>query len=164
MYKSLLSALPSMLRQASWTHGNSLTVETPPNLASIVHIGWGTILRFIPGKSSWCHIPIPTPVIMNDVRAKVQKMFLLFNCKEGEGSIRNIHIYDGPFRIDVRDDIRLSGDHGGGIDSINTITLPTPHEVAWGMSISFLFQAAIGFDTSIPPPMLTITTAGADFI
>jgi hypothetical protein len=153
-----------MLKQASWTQGNSLTVETPQNLASIVHMGWGTELRFIPGKSSWCHIPIPTPVIMNDARAKVQRMFLLFKCKSGDGEIRNIHIYDGPNRIDIRDNIHLSGDHGGGIDAVNTITLPTPHEVLWGMSISFFFQAAIGFDSRIPPPMLTITTAGADFI
>jgi uncharacterized protein DUF6623 len=152
-----------MLRQASWTHGNSLTVETPPNLASIVHIGWGTILRFIPGKSSWCHIPIPTPVIMNDIRAKVQKMFLLFNCKIGDGEIRNIHIYDGPNRIFVKDGIHLSGDHSLGLDGVNTVTLPSLHEVLWGMSISFFFQAAQGIDSTIPPPMLTITTAGADF-
>jgi hypothetical protein len=160
----LFSSVQGMLRQASWTHGNSLTVETPENLASILHRGWGTELRFIPGKSSWCHISIPTPVIMDGLRAKVQKMFLLFICQIDEGDIRNIHIWDGPNIIDVRDDIHLSGNHGGGLDDVNTITLPTPHEVIWGMSISFFFQAVIGIESRIPPPMLTITTAGADFI
>jgi hypothetical protein len=102
-------------------------------------------------------------VIINDVRAKVQKMFLLFKCQQGMGEIRNIHIYDGPNRITTMDNIHLSGDHGGGLDGVNTINLQVPHEVPWGMSISFSFQAAIGIDSSIPPPLLTITTAGADF-
>jgi hypothetical protein len=31
------------------------------------------------------------------------------------------------------------------------------------MSISFFFQAAAGIDSPIPPPLLTVTTAGADF-
>jgi Family of unknown function (DUF6623) len=153
-----------MLKQASWTHGNSLTVETPQNLASIIHIGWGTELRFVPGKSSWCHIPIPTPVIVDNQRLKVQKLFLFFNVKEGQGSIRNIHVYDGPSRIQTFDGLTLKGDHGGGIDSVNTITLQNQHSVLFGISISFLFQAAIGIDSPIPPPLLTVTTAGADFL
>lgn len=51
-----------MLKQASWTHGNSVVVEQPENLSSIHRFGWGTDLLFIPGRASWCHIPIPTPV------------------------------------------------------------------------------------------------------
>lgn len=153
-----------MLKQASWTHGNSLTVETSQNLASIIHIGWGTELRFVPGKSSWCHILIPTPVIVDDQRLKVQKLFLFFNVNEGQGSIRNIHIYDGPNRIQTFDGLSLKGNHSGGVDSANTISLQNQHSVLFGISISFLFQAAIGIDSTIPPPLLTITTAGADFL
>jgi len=153
-----------MLKQASWTHGNSLTVETPQNLSSITHIGWGTELRFASGKSSWCHIPIPTPVIVNDQRLKVQKLFLLFNVKEAQSRIMNIHIYDGPNRIQTFDGLSLKGDHSGGIDDVNTITLQKQHEVFYGVSISFFFQAATGIDSPIPPPLLTVTTAGADFI
>ena len=134
-----------MLKQASWTHGNSLTVETPQNLASIIHIGWGTELRFVPGKSSWCHIPIPTPVIVDNQRLKVQKLFLFFNVKEGQGSIRNIHVYDGPSRIQTVDGLTLKCDHVGCIDNVNTITLQNQHSVLFGLSISFLFQEEIGF-------------------
>jgi hypothetical protein len=100
---------------------------------------------------------------MNDVRAKVQKMFLLFKCEVGTGEVRNIHVYDGPYKIAAFDNIHLSGDHSGGIDSINTITLQSPHAVLSGMSISFLFQAGIGIDSPIAPPLLTVTTAGGDF-
>jgi hypothetical protein len=152
-----------MLRHASWTHGNSLTVETPNNLTSITHFGWGIDLRFIPGKSSWCHIPIPTPVIIDDKRTKVQTLFLLFESKVGDGDIRFIHIYDGAFKIQEFNSISLKGSHRTGLDSSNTITLSNPHEVLFGMSISFFFQAAIGIDSSIPPPLLRIATAGADF-
>ena len=153
-----------MLKQASWTHGNSLTVETPQNLSSITHIGWGTELRFSPGKSSWCHIPIPTPVILDDKRAKVKTLFLFFNVKEGQGQIKNIHVYDGPFRIQTFDNLSLKGKHDDKIDKVNTISLPNQHDVLYGMSMSFYFIAATGIDSPIPPPLLTITTAGADFL
>jgi hypothetical protein len=152
-----------MLKQASWIHGNSLTVETPRNLSSIVHIGWGTELRFGPGKSSWCHIPIPTPVIIDDRRARLQKLFLFFKCEEVDGDIRNIHIYDGPVAIQRFNGLSLKGNHSERIDSTNTITLQNPREVFHGISISFLFQAVKGIDTSIPAPLLTITSAGGDF-
>ena len=152
-----------MLKQASWTHGNSVTVETPSNLSFVRPRGWGTELGFVPGKSSWCHIPIPTPVIMDGRRSKVQKLFLFFSAKAGQGHINNIHVWDGPFAIQRFDGLSLKGEHGSGIDSINTITLQKPHDVLYGISISFSFQAAIGIDSSIPPPLLTVTTAGADF-
>jgi hypothetical protein len=152
-----------MLRHASWTHGNSLTVETPQNLDSIFHHGWGIDLFFIPGKASWCHIPIPTPVIVNDQRTKVQKLFLLFECLERDGSITNIHIFDGPFKVQEFNNLSRGGEHRARLDNINTITLQNPRVVKFGISITFRYQAAIGIDTNIPPPLLMVSSAGADF-
>ena len=49
---------------ASWVHGNALTVEDPSALERDGHNGWGRDLAFVPGKASWLHIPLPTPVIV----------------------------------------------------------------------------------------------------
>jgi len=50
---------------ASRVHGNALTVESPENLDRVGHFGWGADIAIRPGKSSWFHIPLSTPVIIN---------------------------------------------------------------------------------------------------
>jgi hypothetical protein len=146
---------------ASWIQGNALTVENPANLTSIGHFGWGADMRIKPGKDSWFHIPIPSPVIVANVRCKIQKLFLLFDCENG--SIRGVHIYDGPNKVQEFNGLHLTGNHFFGIDASTTFTLSAAHTVLWGMSISFLYIADIGFDSAIPPPRLAISTAGGDF-
>jgi len=150
-----------MALYASWTHGNSVVVENPAHLTSLGHFGWGTDVRVAPGKDSWFHIPIPTPVITNGVRTKIQKLFLLFDAENG--SIRNVHIYDGPGKVQEYNGLMLEGNHFGGIDAVNTFNLANVHTVLWGMSISFYFIANIGFDSNIPAPRLAVSTAGGDF-
>ena len=53
-----------------------------------------------------------------------------------------------------------------GIDSVNTLTLPNPHSVMFGMSIAFTF-VPVALNTISPPVdpegTLLITAAGADF-
>lgn len=148
---------------AMWTAGHAVTVETPKNLASITPRGGGIDLSIQPGRSSWFHIAIPTPVISNDVRAKLFRCFLLFESPVGRGLLNNVHIFDGPTRIQEFRDLRLSGAHGVALDEGNTFTLSTPHIVLFGISISFFFQAATGIDSAVPPILLRVTTAGADF-
>lgn len=165
-----------MLKHASWVHGNAVALEDPTNII-LRHFGWGTEMQFLLSSGAaptgtWGHIPIPTPVIVNDVRLKVQKFFLLF--KTGQhAAIDNIHIYDGPKKIFSLDVVpgsnisaRRTGDHSRAIDPQNTFTLPTPHEPEFGMSISFSFRP-VAVNTSLrpvdPEGKLMITTAGADF-
>jgi hypothetical protein len=146
---------------ASWVHGNALVVENPGNLTSLGHFGWGGDMRIKPGKDTWFHIPIPTPVITGNVRTHIQKLFLLFDSENG--SIRNVHIYDGPIKVQEFNGLMLEGNHFSSIDAVNTFNLSNPHTVLWGMSISFYYIASIGFDSSIPAPRLAVSTAGGDF-
>jgi hypothetical protein len=81
---------------ASWVHGNAVTVEAPGNLDRVGHYGWGGDMAIKPGKDSWFHIPVPTPVIVSDTRTKLNRVFLLFDAVSG--SIRNVHVYDGSSR------------------------------------------------------------------
>ncbi len=165
-----------MLKYASWVHGNAVVLENPSNIL-VMRRGHGTEMQFTfapgrPAQGTWCHIAIPTPVIVNDVRLKVQKLFLLF--KTGQhASIDNIHIYDGPWKIAAFDVVagsnysaRRTGNHSQGVDAQNMITLPTPHEVSLGLSISFTFTP-VAVNSSLamvdPEGTLLITSAGADF-
>lgn len=165
-----------MLKYASWVHGNAVVLESPDTIL-VVRRGLGTEMQFTfePGitpQGTWCHIAIPTPVIINDVRMKVQTLFLLFKTGQHAG-IDNVHVWDGPNRVATFDSVpgsgnstRRSGNHSRSIDAQNTITLPTPHEVAFGLSISFTFRP-VALNTSLsivdPEGTLLVTAAGADF-
>jgi hypothetical protein len=150
-----------MALYASWIHGNALTVESPENLARVGHFGWGADMAITPGKASWFHIPLPTPVIVGDQRTKVQIFFLLF--KSVSGDIRNVHIYDGSSQVQQFNDLHHQGEHRLALDGQNTFKLAQPHTVIWGMGVTFFFQANIGFDTAIPPAQLIVASAGGDF-
>jgi Family of unknown function (DUF6623) len=150
-----------MALHASWNHGNAVRVETPENFKSIKPMGWGTDLELIPGRQSWLHIPVPTPVIVDDVRVRVRTLFLLFN--SDLAFLHDVHIFDGPSRIQSFDLLgTVWGQHGSAIDTVNTFKLSTSHSVSWAMSISFRFEAAKVIE--VPRrPTLSVVAAGADF-
>ena len=150
-----------MALHASWIHGNALAAEDPSSLDRVGHFGWGADMAIKPGKSSWFHIPLATPVIIGDVRAQVQRLFLMFDAISG--SIRNVHIYDGSGKVQEFNDLLLTGEHRTGLDGVNTFNLSAPHTVVWGMGISFFFIADVGFDTQIPDARLIVSSAGGDF-
>lgn len=147
---------------AMWGHGTTLAVESPEALASIGHLGWGKELQITPGKASWFHAPIPTPVFLpNSARAKLFRVFLLFKI-QNHGDIRAVHIWDGPNKIWQSPNLSIKGSHLA-IDNSNTFNLPTPKVVSAGVCISFLFQAAIGFDSDIGNARLHVAAFGGDF-
>lgn len=147
---------------ASWTHGNALTVESPENLNRVGHSGWGADMSVKPGKSSWFHIALPTPVIVGDIRSQFQKFFLMFDGQGGR--IQEVHVYDGSFKIQEFKGLQLNGEHRLSLEGANTFNLTAPHSVALGIGITFLFTADIGFDSPIPPSRLILAAAGADFM
>ena len=149
---------------ASWVHGNALTVESPQNLDRVGHYGWGADLLIKPGRASWFHIALPTPVIVGDVRAQLQRVFVLFKSDRGAGEIRNVHVYDGSAKPQEFNGLHLSGEHRLGLDSSNRFNLASPHIVTWGIGVSFYFQASIGIDSAIPSARLIVASAGADYL
>lgn len=149
-----------MALHASWVHGNAVQVESPENFASVGHYGWGGDAALNPGKNSWFHIPIPTPVITADARTKVQRFFVMYKAENCQ--IRNVHIYDGSAKVQELNGLQFTGDHRSALDGANTFDLASPHTVLFGMGITFFVQASIGFDTVIQTRFIT-ATAGADF-
>jgi hypothetical protein len=146
---------------ASWVHGNALTVENPENLNRVGHFGWGADMQVKPGKSSWFHIALPTPVIVSDSRSNLIRVFLMFESEQG--SIRNVHVYDGSFKVQEFNDLLITGEHRLSLDSVNTFNLANPHTVILGIGVSLLYIADIGFDSTIPPSRLILASAGGDY-
>jgi hypothetical protein len=151
-----------MIKQSSWTGGNSLVIGNPEYVEKERHYAWGTLIGVTPLQGCWFHIHIPTPVILKDDRAKVQKFYLLFHCRDDmPSSIRSVHIWDAGTLVQKFDGLDLKGDYGSHIDASNTFTLTDPHEVSFVMSISFYFQG--GNKSGAERILLTVSGAGADF-
>jgi hypothetical protein len=143
-----------------WVHGTSFQAEDAGVLTGIERVGWGTLFRGKPKAFTWFHISIPTPVIMNDVRPSLEKVFVFY--KTNGASIRNVHLYDGPRKVWAFDGLMLQGDRSGAIAPDNTWSLSPPLTIRFGLGISVGVQFAVGFDSSVPTEIL-FTTAGADF-
>jgi hypothetical protein len=118
-------------------------------------------MRIVPGKSSWFHVPLPTPVILDGNRSSLIRVFLMFETEQG--SIRNVHVYDGSSKVQEFNDLFLQGEHRINLDGANTFTLSQPHSVIFGIGVSLFFVADIGFDSNIPPPRLILGSAGGDY-
>jgi hypothetical protein len=149
-----------MSLHASWVHGNAVSVESPQNCRQTGHYGWGGDFSLTPGSSSWFHIPLPTPVIVGDVRTSVQRFFVLYMTDGCQ--IRNLHVYDGSSKVHEFNGLKLAGEHRNGLDNANTFDIPAPHSVSFGIGLTFFVQADIGFDSHIETRLI-VGTAGADF-
>jgi hypothetical protein len=142
---------------ASWVHGNTLTIESPQNVTGHLLQGWGTTVDLNAGAATWLHIAIPTPVIVRDVRTHAQRFFLLVSIGL-EPVITDVHIYDGPSRIHQA--VTSLRGNQSSLSTANTFTLPAPHAVRWGTSISFRVQTT---DSIHGGHLFTVFSAGADF-
>ena len=145
---------------AVWVHGTAVEAEDPGALNGIQRVGWGTSFQGKPKAFTWFHISIPTPVIINDVRPTLEKVFVFY--RTNGASIRSVHIYDGPRKIKAFDGLMLEGDRSGNIVPANTWAFDPPITLGFALGLSLGVQFAVGFDSPITTEIL-FTTAGADF-
>jgi len=155
-----------MGRYTSWVHGNALVPESSENIIDFSHFGWGTDVTMKPGKGTWFHVPLPTPAIIDGLRAKVTRVFLLY--ETDSVTIRQVHIYDGPWILEEQNSLQLfKGDFRKSIVPANTYTLKEPRTVRSGIGISFFVLADASFGLSggseAPPTQFSIAAAGAEF-
>ena len=108
------------IKAAMWVHGTVVEAENPVH--SIARKGWGTHFVIppppIPAGENWFHIPIPPPVILDDRRPKLTKVFVFFRTTDAK--VDRIHFYDGPTAFKVIDDLNLQGEHSRAIDTSNS--------------------------------------------
>ncbi len=155
------------LKAAMWVHGTIVEAEYPENLApvygdGIVRRGWGTHFWGKENTKNWFHIPFTNPVILDDMRPQLIKVFVLYKT-EGWAKITNIHVFDGPRRVKEFNGLTLSGNHSGGIDASNSWNVNPPITIASGLGISVGVEFGPKDNVDIPWPEILFTTAGADF-
>lgn len=151
-----------------WTHGTVVNAEYPQRLESIPGVGryayrrgWGTYFRQRPNSDNWFHFPITSPITLDDVRPLLVKVFVLYNAQNVQ--VTNIHIWDGRRLVKEFNDLSLTGDHSGDIDSSNSWTIDPPAQIAFGLGISVGARFLPG-DLDMPQASeILFTTAGGDF-
>jgi hypothetical protein len=139
--------------------GETIAHEVRPRL-SINHLGWGTVVGMFPGSAQWFHIPIPTPVIVDDRRLEMVRFFLFWQI-EGNGELAKVDLYDAGVRLFPGFKPKaVYLPYGPGqhlhIDAYSTFELMQPPAGKFGFGISFLVKCT-------GPTKLTVTAAGADF-
>ena len=153
------------LVSAIWTHGNAVVAEHPKHLLALDYRGWGPEFKLKRGTTSWFHITIPTPLILENQRPQLVRVFLCFNTPERDGHISKVHVYDGADRLQAFENLFLTGDRRASLmNGYNAFTLPDPRLLYRGLGISFLYQATRCSRKPCPPSYLSISAAGGDFI
>ena len=159
---------------ASWMHGNAVVMEQrgaeSNNAQSFDHFGWGTQIQMRPGFDAWFHIPIPAPVILDNQRMKLIRVFLGFEQIAGHrnsGSIADVHLWDGRNRVAMQS---AGGFKSSGVpvmDGFRTFELRQPKEWFFGVGLSFLLRGHGFMDGHFienrDGPWIVIGSAGADF-
>jgi hypothetical protein len=162
---------------ASWFPGTAfMPAEQPANgLQEVNNIRWtdvvglrqsgGTTFRGQNGASNWFHVPIATPVIVNDVRAKLVQVFVMFQCGDpaatfatnAGANVSDVHVWDGGTRIKQFGPFNLFGEHRFRLDTSNIFKMGTPPP-----DIFFGLELAIHVNFSADQT-ITFSSAGADF-
>jgi hypothetical protein len=168
------------LKAAIWVHGNIVKAEYPGRLTRLEDVedtayrrGWGVEFRVRhqggfpspivpPNDRNWFHIPFSNPVILDDIRPRLQKTFVFY--KAGLALITALHIYDGPRIVKAFNDLSLTGDHSSGIDADNSWVIDPPITIYYGLgfSVGVQFLQDNPSDPVNPFGSILFTTAGAD--
>jgi hypothetical protein len=149
-----LDGVPA-ISYASWIHGHSMQIEYPDRIPYQRRTGMSFDIEGLPGTDNWFHFAIPTPVILNDVRLHAVRVMLCFKTYSIDAFVRDIHVYDGGYKIATFDDINLSMDQ----PSVRLELLGRP-AMGWGLGISL----GVGFGVEQMDHHMEFVTAGCDFV
>jgi len=145
-----------------WIHGNVVQVQYPGGIMQINRYDYGAeFFALYNTHENWFHFPMPTPVIIDDSRPKLVKVFVFYNAV-GNTKINELRVYDGPRRVKAFENLNWSGDHGSGVQSENSRTIDPPETIFFGLGISV--RVTLKYDLESPrSERIVFTSAGADF-
>ncbi|MFP3866678.1 MAG: DUF6623 family protein [Desulfobacteraceae bacterium] len=148
---------PASRNNAYWQHGTKILPEWPHKLVQTARKGWGTIFTGKENTFNWFHIPIPTPVIEENTRTVLSKIFVPFQTI-GNVQITSVHVWDGREKIRAFDGLHLAGDHRN-IDDRNRFYIWETMFTGVDIVIGVKFGQKINGNY----PAILFTTAGGDF-
>jgi hypothetical protein len=169
---------------ASWVHGNTAVVEFKEKLVAhdnhlctiddipaycgYINRGDGATFYGEFNTSNWFHFTIPTPVIIDNKRLKVAKIFLLYNCgynnyeTNPDGTrLKSIHLWDGQQRIKEFNNLNYSGFYNNSITSEYCWEITPPLSVYFGLNIATEVEFIGNYSKY---HKIKFISAGADFI
>jgi hypothetical protein len=152
--KAHAGAATANIVYASWIHGHSMQIEYPDRIADLWRAGFYARLEGKPGTENWFHFAIPTPVIIDDARLRIDAAMLRFATGSVDAFVRDVHVYDGEARIAAFNDVYLSENNG-----FAKFALPERPEVRWGIGISI----GVGFGVEMMDHTMNFISAGCDF-
>jgi hypothetical protein len=140
----------------------------PGSLEKVSGIDWTDIngdplgshitFRGVGGTTNWFHFPIPTPVILNDKRANLKKVFVFYRA-DTNVEFEKFFLCDGPIGIAPLQSVSLVGPVNF-VDSIkmgqNAWDVIPSVSMKWGLTITVIIKF-------ISSGNIVFTTAGADF-
>ena len=147
------------LKAAMWVHGSILQTSDVTVTVERNEVGTVVTTSAVVDQDHLhdVHFPITTPVILDDARPQLRKVFV-FYATDSLSSIRRIDIMDGPNRVKTFE-TNLSGDHRSRIDEFNSFVVDPPLTIFFGLAISVFVR----FLTKLGQSQIIFTTAGADF-
>jgi hypothetical protein len=146
---------PINISYASWIHGRTMQIEYPVRIAREDRNGWCAFVEGKPGTDNWFHFAVPTPVIINDVRTQIDSVMLVFKTGYVDAFVRDVHIYDGRWRIAEFNLINLSGEQ-----PFVRLVLPGAPQIGAGLGIS----VGVGFGVEAMDHTMEFYSAGCDFV
>jgi hypothetical protein len=146
---------------ASWVAGHSIVPQTAG--VPIRRVGWGAVFEYDPfkvGPEQYFHFSIATPTVIEDRRAYLHRVMILFETT-GSVAIDRVDLWDGGRGVG-KYAVNLKGDYRSRIvDGQNIISLrergPGPHRMDWGLGVSLHVVPGPDYGN------ITFTSAGADF-
>jgi hypothetical protein len=148
-----------VLAHASWIHGHSLHIEH--NRFDLRYMGDRCRLsKFSTERfDDWVHFAIPTPVIVNDVRLKIDSVMLIFFTHNA--IVNTVDVWDAGELVAHHDNLNMSGDHPFEWFGIN---IAPNHRVNLGIGVS-VNVIHLGDATGIGPvpSVVDFRSAGGDF-
>jgi hypothetical protein len=149
------------IKAAMWVHGNTAIVESPDKIKDVSRMGWGVRYFSKKDKKNWFHFPFTTPVILDDGRPQLTRVFVFYDTTEA--AVTNIHVWDGGRRVREFNELSLEGEHLSAIDDENRWILDPPVTIRYGLSISVGVQFRGRLIGTFGAGQINFSAAGADF-
>lgn len=147
-----------MIKSASWTHGTSVQVETPQTVKSITRYAFFTRIVGKKGQGTWVHFAIPTPVIADGQRLRLESAMIRFRSASPHACIAHFHVCDGEERFFMHDHINIAQDWG---TPLHREVIRPERVLLWGIGISLYLQFNGNTDAE---NTIELAAAGGDFI
>ena len=143
------------IKMATWLNGNGAQPEQHP-YAQRRMAGSG-LFGGVDRSNNWFHFPITTPVIIEDRRLKLTRVFIHYRLRYS--ILREVHVYDGQYRVAdfvaappplvraLNGSLQPPPEHTANefVEGVSMFTLSSPLEIRQGIGLS----AHVQFDSEV---------------